>query len=195
MRIGVSIVKKCTFRDSEQEFSNDYYFSLETAVTAPSEPIVDEIVTREKTFHSTGVTFVRAKVWTAGGTKAENQMIFQKNLSGTGATANGPEVDRERAVLVRCPAGFDSRGLQVYFRKWYHACGPFGATGIQLTGLLGNTTGFSQAARDAIAAAVQPLKNVGANLWGITSAKGRQPTGDFQAHKYLEHHQLGDQWR
>jgi hypothetical protein len=36
----------------------------------------------------------------------------------------------------------------------------------------------------------------GGGPWTICSKTGRDPTGsNWEAHRYLEHHQLGDMWR
>jgi hypothetical protein len=198
VRIGVSIQKSGQFRGTDQEFANEYHFELETAVTAPSESIVDEITAKEKTFHSTDVKFVRAKVWTAGGTKAENQMIFQKNLAGTGTQLADAVTDRERAILIRFKAGFDSRGLPVYLRKWYHTFAPkFAGSDFGGAGVLANTQQLSSTVRAAIATAADPLQKVGANLWELCSSKGRNVTNlaNAECHPYFEHRQLGDSWR
>jgi hypothetical protein len=196
LRIGVTITKDMVFRNKTQEFHNTYYFNLATAVTAPSESIVDELTTKEKNFHATTVNFKRAQVWTAGGTPAQNQMIFQKTLTGAGSQSAGGSMDRERAVLIRWKAGFDSRGLQVYLRKWYHSCGNF--AGEALTGLpiLANTDGLSDQARGNIAAAANGVRNVGGlETWELCSKTGRSTTHPAEAHRYLEHHQLGEMWR
>src|SRR3954470_12895414 len=120
-RVGVSIVKSTSFRGVAQEFGNTYYYQTPLPVTATvAGNLIDHIVTLEKAQHSTAVTFVRAKCWSAGGTKQENEMITQKNLSGTGSNGSGGastlNMDKERAFLVRFRAGNDTRGRPVYLR-------------------------------------------------------------------------------
>lgn len=197
MRIGVAIVKNTLFRGVQQEFSNVYYYELPTAVTAPAESIIDEITAKEKTLHSTVVNFVRGLAWSAGGTPGQNQMLHQKALSGTGTQTATSEMDRERAVLIRWPAGFDSRGKPVYLRKWYHSCGACAGQALNASSVLANTSDISTATRNAIATSVNDLRQVNdaVDLWDICAKGGRDTTGPAECHRYLEHHQLGDQWR
>jgi hypothetical protein len=195
MQVGVAITMSSPFRDSTQEWTNVFHYKDGTALVAPSEAMIDEITAQLKTYHSTLVNFVRAKVWSSGGTKAQNQMLFAKNLSGTGQSVAGSRVAKERAVLIRWPAGFDVRGLPVYLRKWFHVCGNFAAQATSIDGILQNSTGFDQATRTAMATAANNLKRVIAPTWILCSESGREAAADAQAHKYFEHHQLGDMWR
>jgi hypothetical protein len=195
MRIGISIVKSVLFRGVQQEFSNVYYFNLAGAVTGPWDSLINEVKSNETPLHSADVTFKRGSVWSAGGTKEQNQMLFQKPLTGTGSTSANLSMDRERALLFRWPAGLDSRGKPVYLRKWFHVCGNIG--GVVLTaGHLQNTQAFTAVDKTTL----QNLASTGDEIgvgesWQLCSATGRVPTGGVQAHAYLEHHQLGDAWR
>lgn len=199
-RIGLSITKSCAFRDSTQEFSNVYYFEmLSEPSQAAGDTIIDNMVAKEKTFHSALVTFVRAKLWSAGGGAAANQMISQKNVSGVGARPGDSGTDKERAYLFRLRAGVDSRGNPVYLRKWYHACGAFVASNVPSGPILANATGYTQAERDAQVAAMSGIGDAAGSSGApkLCSKNGRLPDAgaNWSAHKYLEHHQLGDQWR
>lgn len=199
-RIGISITKSCPFRNSVQEFSNVYFFDGGVALPdqTEAESLIDELVSIEKTFHSTAVTFVRGRLWSQTGDKATSNMIAQKNLSGTGVTSLVSGMDRERAYLVRVRAGSDSRGNPVYLRKWYHSCGGFAGGVLPSVTILDNTSGFSVAQKDAIVNAVDPISEIGAGGNRTICAKsGRNPdlTANWQAHNYLEHHQMGDMWR
>jgi hypothetical protein len=200
VRIGVSITKTIPFRNSNQEFSNVYYYEgyPDYPTVAQAEGFIDDLATREKAIHSTLVTFVRGRLWKQVGTPAGNEMIAQKNLSGTGSGSPNTSWDRERAFLVRLRAGNDTRGNPVYLRKWYHTIGPMG--GVDATAaILSQTSGFSQTQRDAIAGAANIFKTLGpiGNQGNLCSKSGRPfGTGNtFEAHQFLEHHQLGDQWR
>jgi hypothetical protein len=200
-RIGISITKSVSFRGATQEFSNVYYY--QNAAGLPNEAtaggLIDEIVADEKTWHSTAVTFVRGRCWSQEGSPAANQMINQKNLSGTGTQSQNTNFDRERAFLLRLRAGNDSRGNPVYLRKWYHSCGEFDAAAPVSAAILSNTASFSTAQRNAIAAKVDPLISIGEGVeeWHICSKNGRgiTPNSLWLAHAYLEHRQLGDMWR
>lgn len=199
-RVAISITKATAFRDSTQEFSNVYYY--DGLLGAPSESaantLIDQVADREKTFHSTSVTFVRGRLWVHGGSPGTNNMISQKNLSGTGARTTA-SYDKERAFLFRLRAGSDSRGNPVYLRKWFHACGQFVSGAGVASAVLENASGFTTAERAAQVAAMNSIGQVGsgATLGDLCAKGGRLPTAGatWEAHKYLEHHQLGDQWR
>jgi len=199
-RIGVSITKSIPFRGSTQEFSNVYYYEMLSLpdITA-ADTIIDNLVTLEKTFHAASVTFVRGRLWSQTGSPSTNEMITQKNLSGTGARAAVSSFDPERALLFRLRAGNDSRGNPVYLRKWYHSNGQFTSANAIGTGLLQQTTSFTTAERAALVAAMSAIgdANGSAGAPKICSKGGRLPTvgQTWSAHQWLEHHQLGDMWR
>lgn len=199
-RIGVSITKSTSFRGVSQEFSNVYYYEvLSLPDISQADTIIDNLVTDEKTFHSTAVTFVRGRLWSQQGSPATNEMISQKNLSGAGSTTLVAGMDKERAYLFRLRAGNDSRGNPVYLRKWYHSCGAFGGSLNPAQTVLENTGAFSQASKDSGVALMQSIGDAnGSPLTPkICSKNGRLPTvgQTWQCHNYLEHRQLGDMWR
>jgi hypothetical protein len=198
-QIGITIVKSTAFRDSVQEFSNTYHYGA--VGPNPSESralqLIDELVAIEKTLHSTLVTFVRARLWSSGGTIAENKMIAQKALSGQGTQSTTTAMDKERAYLIQWNAGLDNRGRQVRLKKWFHSCGFIGGHSLD-DGIKAGTTGFSNADRGTIATKVDAVTRLGIGVeeYGLVAESGRQRDGGNPvAHKYLEHHQLGDQWR
>jgi hypothetical protein len=199
--IGLSITKETSFRDSIQPFSNMYFYNNGLG-GAPDQSaannILDELVAIEKTFHSSAVEFVFGRIWLQTLTEIGTVMIHQKGLSGTGAQSTSSSLDKERAFLFRRRAGQDSRGQPVYLRKWYHSCGEFLGSGALAASILANTTGFSDTVRNTMAGNVADISGLasGGGGWEICSKGGRAPTEpNWQAHKYLEHHQLGDQWR
>jgi hypothetical protein len=198
---GVSITKEVAFRDSVQPFSNVYYYNngLGTQPTeSQADDLINAIVTAEKTFHSTLVTFAFARCWHQTLTEIGTVMLKQKALTGTGSAASDSGLDKERAFLFRWRAGLDSRGAPVYLRKWYHSCGVFPG-GALLGTVIANATGFTSAQRTAMAGNANALRNVtaGGQSWELCAKSGRAISGGEQAvaHQYLEHHQLGDQWR
>lgn len=201
-RVGISITKSTPFRDSVQEWANVYYYQNTASLPSASgaDAMIDELVVMEKTFHSSVVTFVRGRVWSQEGSPGANNMISQKALSGVGAQSINSNLDKERAFLFRFRAGVDSRGLPVYLRKWYHSCGEFESLNVPLSAtLLANTTGFSTGQRTFLVNKMHGISTLtsGGGGWEIVAKGGRQrsPGGDWEAHKYLEHHQLGDMWR
>lgn len=200
VRIGVSITKSTAFRDSTQEFSNVYYFEGTGSLPSASgaDAIIDDIANKEKTMHSTAVSFKVGRVWSHGGSPGSNNMISQKNLTGNGGMTTVNGFDKERAFLLRARAGTDSRGNTVYLRKWYHSCGQLDGGVPVSSSNLDNSTGFSTVDRNAMATKANAVltSSAGGGGWELVAKSGRQRTsGAFEAHKYLEHHQLGDQWR
>jgi hypothetical protein len=198
--IGISITKSTPFRNSVQEFSNVYYYQITGTLPSQGEAdiLIDELTAIEKTFHAIGVTFVRGRLWSAGGSPGTNEMISQKNLSGVGSMGSVSGMDKERAYLFRLRAGNDSRGNPVYLRKWYHSCGQFDNTITPGSIILDNTTGFSQSQRDTMANKMNTIRDIGgAGPWTLCAKSGRTPPDEnnFQCHQYLEHHQMGDMWR
>jgi hypothetical protein len=198
--VGVSITKSVAFRDAVQEFSNVYHYQwtgLNPGVTL-AEQLIDRLVELEKPLHGSSISFVRGRCWSAGGTNAENEMIIQKALTGVGTSGLSTSMDKERAYLIRWRAGVDSRGKPVYLRKWYHLQAQFSGAAVT-AGITENATGFTTAQRTTIANQFNPFNpcvfNSGAVSANLVSEKNRGSVTTAEAHKYLEHHQLGDQWR
>lgn len=196
---GLSITKKTAFRDSTQEFSNVYHYQYTglNPSTSFADQIIDAIVALERARHGAIVTFVFARLWSAGGSPAANQMIFQKPLTGVGGVANDTAIDKERAILIRWPNGVDARGRPKYLRKWYHtlAGAPFGVT--VAAGVTSNSTKFTTAEQTTISNSADAFRApvVNAQSIGLCSPFGEAAAGAAQAHPYFEHHQFGNQWR
>jgi len=199
-RIGISITKSVAFRDSNQEFSNVYYFDglLGRPSTADGNALIDELTTKEKAKHSTLVSFKAGRIWEQTGDKATTEMITTKALSGTGSIAADVGLDRERTILFRLRAGVDTRGNPVYLRKYFHVCGSLGGVS-NGSAIVSQSTGYTDPERTTLAGTMSNMGQIGSGstLGNICSKKGRLPDAGAQwsAHKYLEHHQLGDQWR
>lgn len=192
----MSITKSVSFRGVQQEFSNVYHYNGGSWDETSAESLIDTVKAAEVNLHSTDVTFVRGACWTADGGPSQNQMLKQKQLSGTGATATNLAMDRERAFLISFPAGTDSRGHPVFLRKWYHACGTIASVTIS-NGILQQTAAFTGANKTAIAGVANTLFAVTINSVprDLCAASGRLATAAGVCHDYLEHHQLGDMWR
>jgi hypothetical protein len=196
-RFGLSITMAVAFRGVQQEFSNVFHY--QRVGTQPSAATVqglkDEIIATLRSLHCTDVSFLHYRAWSADGSAAQNQMIAQGNLSGTGNQAPSSNMDRERAFLVSWRAGSDSRGHPVYLRKWFHSGGA--ANGYQpSTGVLQQTLEIPAASRTLVEAKAEELREVGgAELYNLCSKNGRNGEGGASCHRYLEHHQLGDMWR
>lgn len=199
-RIGVSITKDVAYRNSRQEFSNVYYYQNTGALPDNTQAlaIIDALTAAEKTWHSLLVSFIKGRLWSQVGTPSQNEMIAQKTLTGVGSQTTFTAFDKERAFLFRFRAGNDSRGNAVYLRKWYHSCGQFDGGAPLNANMLDQASGFSTSDRTAmenkVSSAIITL-SAGGGGWEIVAKSGRQRTSQAVAHPFLEHRQLGDQWR
>ena len=194
---GLSIEKRMTFRGQPQHFSNVYYYKGGIIGAADLSDLIDKVKAIEVDFHGSDVTFTRARGWSAGGGPAANEMMVDKVLSGTGGQANNTSMDRERAMLIQWAAGKDIRGRVVRLRKWYHCCG--NCVGhIFTSGEMANTAAIPSTDLSLIEARADDLNtlNAGTNPMTLTSKSNRNiDSGQPKAYKWLEHHQLGDEWR
>jgi hypothetical protein len=200
-RYGVTIRKSTSFRGSVQHFSNTYFFDwfVPSGNTATLEALVDDVVDLEKEIHGTNVAFTDAKLWiTNTGSRATNVMIVDKPLTGSGQQTPTAAMDKERAYLLQIPAGTDTLGRPVKLRKWYHTCSPVGPGLTPDNNMLAGVTPLSSAAIARVAQMGQDLRTLtpaGVASPTLTSQTGRALTGPSEGYKWLEHHQLGDEWR
>jgi hypothetical protein len=201
----VQIEKQVSFRGSVQPFSNTYYYDAAVALDPPESAVgyvndlLDDLIPLDRGIHGNTVTYTMARAWSQIGTKEQNQMIVQRPLSGTGTINSSlANLDPERAWLVQFRAGVDSRGRAVYLRKWLHLnIATLGGTNIG-SAELAQTSQLPTAHKTAIEAWGESIKTLtpGAGPNAVLKAKsGRGITGATKAHPWLEHHQLGDQWR
>lgn len=197
-RFGFQIEKRMAFRGGIQHFANVYYYEGAVAATADTTlgALLDFLVTQEQSWHSPQITFTYGRCWSQVGTAAANEMIVQKALTGVGTATDQAGMDRERAILFQWPAGKDVKGRPVYLRKWYHTHAPPGgvaATANQLEQLDQLTT----TQRNTIATAINQIRTptVSSIPFTLCAKTGRFQTGPGVCHPYLEHHQLGEEWR
>jgi hypothetical protein len=194
---GVSIQKSVSFRNVQQHFSNVYYYDGPSLTDTNAAALADIVKANEVVLHGNDVTFTFARVWSAGGAPASNQMIYQGALSGVGSQADNASMDRERAVLVQWPAGVSITGQPVFLRKWYHSCGDCAGVSFSTAGVLQNTIPIANLNRTSIATAANANRAVsaGGDTYNLVSKSGRNTQGTAVCHAWLEHHQLGDEWR
>jgi hypothetical protein len=198
-RYGLAVLKRVSFRGGTQHFSNVYYYETNIAASNLTDLnlLADEVVAKEKAVFATDVTFVRARLWSQVGSAAANQMLVDKTLSGTGAIAPSTAMDLERAFLVRFRAGSDSRGRPVYLRKWWHLhVSALGGSSIT-NNMLVQTDQLASATRSALETFANSIKSftIAGTAANLVAKGGRTIDGSTEAHRYLEHRQLGDEWR
>lgn len=198
---GISIEKKVSFRGFQQPFANVYYYRAATVPvtsTAILEAFLDTLVAKEKAIHSSDVSFTRGRVWnTNSGSQSGNQMRVDKTLSGVGACGGDSTMDRERAILVFWDAGLSSTNKPVKLRKWYHVCGKLPNASFFSDASKQNTAKLTSTEKTSLSNALTNLRVItqGVDNFELIAKSGRQATDPMKIHDYLEHHQLGDQWR
>lgn len=202
-RYGVQIEKSTSFRGAAQPFSNTYYYEAPVPAQGSEgylNDLIDDILAVERPLHATSVNFIFARAWSQIGTKEQNEMKVQRALTGTGSNSSlaHATMDKERAFLVRFRAGNDSRGRPVYLRKWWHLLAEAYGGATVPNSVLQNTAELSTNVRSFLEAEANKLKVVtpgaGPNA-ELVAKSGRTISGSTLAHRFLEHHQLGDAWR
>jgi len=199
-RFGVNVLKRVAFRQGTQHFGNTYYYDdpLGTPGLTTLEALVDAVVASERSRHATTVTFVRGRLWSQIGTPSQNQMLVDKSLSGTGSATAQSDIDRERAFLVRFRAGVDTLGRPVYLRKYWHLNAAVGGSAIT-SAQNANIDELSTTHRTALENFGNEVKQytlgTPAHTFTLVAKGGRPIDGATLAHRFFEHHQLGDEWR
>ena len=121
---GVSVTKSRGWRGATEKWSNVYHYSLATNLDSTlATDLVDQIATAEKLCHSSDIVFEDGRVWSVGGTPAQNETVVIRDLSGTGSAGAGGTMNVEAAVVARCDTNRNtSTGRRIYLRKYYHTC-------------------------------------------------------------------------
>jgi hypothetical protein len=149
--------------------------------------------------------FETARVWSAGGTPSENETLLVKDLTGTGSGSTDSSMYREAAHLFQweCERK-DSRGRKKYLRKWMH----FGAPRNWYSD--GSRKAPDYAIDDMNTAYTRNIERLDIGIADFTPYNLCSPKGELPreveggasgvvykgtVYPYLEHRQLGDQWR
>jgi hypothetical protein len=123
MIIGVAVDKQTSWRGIQETFTNVWHF--DTAVEVTSQQVADAVVDKEKGLMAGNVNFKRVQVWgPTDGTKAQNQMLLQQNLTGSGSAAASTVTAKELTAVVSWDTGrLNTRGAKIYLRKYLHLGG------------------------------------------------------------------------
>lgn len=174
---AVSITKETDWHGKREQFDNTYYYEGPDA--APTEDglrqFVNKIVAEEKGIHGVSAFFVKARLWSAGGTKEQNETLLLDDLTGQGTQLGGLTF-REAAILVEWECGRKNvKGKKVYLRKYIRPQnGVAGADGTQMQGI-DKIQPTAQARMRAYGNNVQTIEApVGVN-WQLISPSGRLP--------------------
>lgn len=173
---GVSIEKEIQFHGKVERISNSYFYSVGFApVAADFISMINQLADAEKLVHGSGVAFKLGRVWSAGGSPAENQQEALVDLTGAGSMPTTVSMASELTVLVQWEcAREDIRGRKVYLSKY-----------IRSQGLPSSDTNASLQRGALSAASAGPFKTYADNIEELTlgasplaalcSEKGRFP--------------------
>lgn len=162
---AVSIEKETRFHGRIERFSNTYYYEgpLFQLGDANYTRLITQLADAEKLVHVNNVTFRTGRLWSAGGTAAQNETLILMDLAGTGTMEFGVSFSAENAVMVEWETSrANIRGRKVYLRKY-----------IRPQGMNVATTRAMAEQRDPLsAAAAAPFKTYADTVERITTAQG-----------------------
>jgi hypothetical protein len=128
---AVAITKRQLWRGSQENFANVYHYQVPSVTTAVANDLVTRLVTLEKDLHGSTVNFVGARVWSAGGTAAENETVLLTDLSGPGNVVADNNMPPEMCFVVAWRTDrLNELDKPVYLRKYYHTQSNFNTAGV-----------------------------------------------------------------
>lgn len=124
---SITVIKKFTYRDQGEEWSNTYHFSGPTpADSAAWKTLADAIIAKERTFLSTHTKFVRAYGYEPGNESSVWQWNYEgppdTSVAGVSTWAASAFAPGDAAMTVRWYTGELSSpgGKKIYCRKYFH---------------------------------------------------------------------------
>ncbi len=174
---AVSITKRMQWHGKLEEYDNVYHYNGPDATPPPDQlnSLINIIAGNERQMHGVRVEFVRGRVWTAGGTPAENVTLALIDLSGNG-TAVGAAMFGEAAVVVEWECSRrDINGRKVYLKKFYR---PGNAVGGASEDSSDGIDPLSPGAKDVFKGNSNANQRVEASsgvFFNLTSPAGRTP--------------------
>jgi hypothetical protein len=120
MILGVSVTKSTGWRGIQEEFTNVWHF--DATVDTTSKEVADAVVAGERPVFGPNVNFKRVQVWgPADAGPAQNQMLLQEDLTGTGEAFPGAICAKELSVVASWDTGrVNTRGGRIFLRKYLH---------------------------------------------------------------------------
>ena len=175
---GATITKECDFHGQRERFDNTYYYEAGSAADLNTHNgLLNHLVAEEKKVHGNNVAFKQSRLWSAGGTPAQNVTLILRDESGNGALA-GQAIAAEAAVMVEWETSRGSiTGRKVYLRKFIRPQqlpAAFNAGQLQRSALVAADRAPFDSYADAVEATT-PLP--GTTLYTLTSRSGRVPKG------------------
>jgi hypothetical protein len=120
MIIAVAVNKHFLWRGSREDFTNVWHY--DTSVDTTAQELADAVVAKERTVYGRNVNFSKVQAWgPADGTKAQNQMLVQQVLTGTGEVNGFYDTAKELTAVLSWDTGrVNSRGGKIFLRKYMH---------------------------------------------------------------------------
>lgn len=176
---GVTVEKSVTFRGSAEPFSNVWHYAITVPVAGDYENLGQAVVTAEKAFFPSDVTFKVVRVYgPTDQSPADNLIRYVADLTGTGTGARaGGVVYPELCYTVSMPAGrSETTQRRIYLRKYLRAIRLHGSSDSATTGLLTTST------RDSVEAFYESMATVTRNAVSYAMVTPRnQPISDPSA--------------
>ncbi len=121
MLYGLTTEKETLFQGKTERFNNTYYFDGPSFQFGDANfvRLADAVIDAERNIHNSEVKFVQARLWSAGGTIAENETLLIKDYTDLGVSGSTTPLHAETAVMVEWECDRkDARGRKVYLRKY-----------------------------------------------------------------------------
>lgn len=187
---GVAITKSTLWHGKQEEFANAYFYDGPVFQIGDENfrRLIDALVAAESPIHGRNVSFKQARVWSAGGTKEENETVALEDLGGTGTIDNAPFF-KEAAILVDWVCARPNRlGRKVYLRKYIRPCVQLPGAGINVMSGEEQLHANQKAPFKTYADRVQnPAVFSGGPTWSLVSPTLRRPKeqGNGHVNEYL----------
>lgn len=188
---GVAINKEVSWRGRMETFSNVYHYNFINLDEQGARQLVLRLIEIERPVHSTEVRFIEGRVWSAGGTPAQNDMIgtFDAVPGTTGIASQNSSFDREACMVVAFETNRqDSRSRRIKLRKWLHTCSPLGSPAEFQAGTQQMASGTRTILRDYATEVLDPL--AGTVTGNLCAPSGADANGTIEVFSYVEHHEF-----
>lgn len=189
--VGVSITKEFSWLGGKERFSNVYHYNPQEATAERAAEIVDALLAAEIPVHSTGVDFVESRVWTAGGTKEENDTIFMRDEADSGQATDDQRFFFIATYDISWKTGRENvLDRPVYLRKYLRSFSGLG--GVPSDSALAGRTQLPQGTIDTLqqyADAVGTLVTPSQDLT-LTAPSGRSAVYQGVVEETIRYHEL-----
>lgn len=192
VRVGVALTKQFPYRNTQEEFTNVFTYEVPTADIATAQNLVAALLAHEKANHASIVKFTKSRVWTTGGTPAENVTIYISDLADFGTLGEDPGMHAQACYEVQWKTDRPSAtGKPVYLRKYLRSFATYASTGLTAGVYAGSTPLPTpiKTALQAYADKLNPLVTSSGN-YDLIAPSGRKVTARATMPTYMSLHEL-----